>query len=106
MTICSSGAREAAKHAILDVVGCMIAGAGDEGAAKVRDAVRGMGTGEAVVAGQLAKTSAPYAAMANGMASHSLDFDDTFMEAVSHASASLAPALLALGHEGAYAFRV
>ena len=93
------GAREAAKHAILDVVGCMIAGAGDEGAAKVRDAVRGMGTGEAVVAGQLAKTSAPYAAMANGMASHSLDFDDTFMEAVSHASASLAPALLALGDE-------
>ena len=31
------GAREAAKHAILDVVGCMIAGAGDEGAAKVHD---------------------------------------------------------------------
>ncbi len=31
------GARETAKHAILDVVGCMIAGAGDEGAAKVHD---------------------------------------------------------------------
>lgn len=31
------GARETAKHAILNVVGCMIAGAGDEGAAKVHD---------------------------------------------------------------------
>ena len=31
------GAREAAKRAILDVVGCMIAGAGDAGAAKVHE---------------------------------------------------------------------
>ena len=29
----SFAAREATKHAVLDVVGCMIAGAGDEGVA-------------------------------------------------------------------------
>lgn len=94
-------ARLAAKHAILDVVGCMIAGAGDEGAARVRDAVATMdaGTGDAVVCGRLAKASAPYAALANGMAAHALDFDDTFLEAISHASASLVPALFALGDE-------
>jgi 2-methylcitrate dehydratase PrpD len=92
-------ARLAAKHAIQDLVGCMVAGAGDEGAAMVRDAVLGWGNGEAVVAGRLGKAAAPYAALANGMSAHSLDFDDTFMEAVTHASASLVPALFALGDE-------
>jgi len=89
----------AAAHAVMDAVGCMVAGAGDEGAAMVRAGVEGMGMGESVVAGRLAKTSAPYAALANGMATHALDFDDTFMEAVTHASASLVPALFALGDE-------
>ncbi len=92
-------ARLAAKHAILDAVGCMVAGAGDEGAAMVRNAVNGLGAGDSVVAGRLAKTSASYAALTNGMSAHSLDFDDTFMEAVTHASASLVPALFALGDE-------
>ena len=44
------------------------------------------------VSERLAKASAPYAALANGMAAHSLDFDDTFLEAITHASASLRPA--------------
>jgi len=92
-------ARAAAKHAIQDLVGCMIAGAGDEGAAAVRNAVQGLGDGSSVVAGRLGKAAAPYAALANGMSAHSLDFDDTFMEAISHASATLVPALLALGDE-------
>ena len=92
-------AREAAKHAILDVVGCMIAGAGDEGAAKVRNAVCDWGKGEAVLVGQLAKLASPFAALANGMAAHALDFDDTFLEPITHASASLVPALFALGDE-------
>ena len=41
-------ARLSARHAIQDVVGCMTAGAGDEGAAKVRDAVNGLGDTAAV----------------------------------------------------------
>ncbi len=89
----------AAAHAAMDAVGCMVAGAGDEGAAMVRAGVEGMGAGDSVVAGKLAKTCAPYAALANGMATHALDFDDTFMEAVTHASSSLVPALFALGDE-------
>ncbi|MDP4796033.1 MAG: MmgE/PrpD family protein, partial [Rhodospirillales bacterium] len=92
-------ARRAAKHAIQDVVGCMIAGAGDEGAARVRDAIHGLGDGRSVITGRLAQTSSPYAALANGMAAHALDFDDTFLEAITHASAVLVPALFALGDE-------
>ncbi len=88
----TGAARKAAKRAIGDVVGCMIAGAGDEGAAMVRKAIQGMGDGSSVVAGRLAKASAPYAALVNGMAAHSRDFDDTFLEAITHASASLVPA--------------
>lgn len=94
-------ARRAARHAIMDVVGCMIAGAGDAGAAKVRAGIERLetGGGAAVVCGRLGKSSAPLAALANGMAAHSLDFDDTFLEAITHASASLVPALFALGDE-------
>ncbi len=95
----SEPARERARHAIEDVIGCMVAGAGDEGAAAVRDAIRGWGAGEATVAGQFARAPAPFAALANGMAAHALDFDDTFMGAITHASAALVPALLALGEE-------
>ena len=95
----SFAAREATKHAVLDVVGCMIAGAGDEGVAKLRNAVSDWGMGEAVVVGQLAKLSSPFAAVANGMSAHALDFDDTFLEPITHASASLVPALFALGDE-------
>ena len=46
-------ARLSARHAIQDVVGCMTAGAGDEGAAKVRDAVNGLGDGRSVIVGRL-----------------------------------------------------
>ena len=42
----TSFARQAAKNAILDVVGCMTAGAGDEGTARVHDAVCDWGKGE------------------------------------------------------------
>ena len=91
----------AASHAVMDVVGCMVAGAGDNGAARLRAALEnlGAGDGQAVVCGRLAKAAAPQAALANGMAAHSLDFDDTFLEAITHASASLVPALFALGDE-------
>ena len=92
-------ARLSARHAIQDVVGCMTAGAGDEGAAKVRDAVNGLGDGRCVIVGRLAQTSSSYAALANGMAAHALDFDDTFLESITHASAVLVPALFALGDE-------
>ncbi len=95
----TSAARLAAMHAIQDVVGCMIAGAGDEGAAKVREAVDGLGNGRSVIAGRLAQTSSSYAALTNGTAAHALDFDDTFLESITHASAVLMPALFALGDE-------
>ena len=92
-------ARERAKRAFQDVIGCMIAGAGDAGVARVRDSIAGWGTGAATVIGQSTRVPAPWAALVNGTAAHALDFDDEFLEALTHASAVLVPALLAIGEE-------
>ena len=88
-----------ARQAIGDVVGCMVAGAGDEGTARVRATVAPWGTGPATVIGQRRKAPAPWAALANGMAAHVLDYDENYLPASTHASAVLVPALLALGEE-------
>ncbi|MEX2642497.1 MAG: MmgE/PrpD family protein [Acetobacterales bacterium] len=91
--------RARARDAIYDVIGCIVAGAGDEGSAKVRAAVRGWGEGPATIIGSTRKASAPWAALANGMAAHALDFDDNYVAAFTHASAVLIPALLPLAEE-------
>jgi 2-methylcitrate dehydratase PrpD len=91
--------RERARDAIYDVIGCIVAGAGDAGSAKVRQAMAGWGAGPATVIGSSAKAPAPWAAMANGMAAHALDFDDNYGPAFTHATAVLIPALLPLAEE-------
>lgn len=88
---------ERAVHAVEDTVACMIAGAGDESPRNVRKGVSNWGTGGASVVGQSVKLPAPWAAMANGTAAHALDYDDNVQVALTHASAVLVPALLALG---------
>ena len=88
-----------ARQAVWDTVGCMVAGAGDEGAARVRATIAPWGTGPATVIGARRKAPAPWAALANGMAAHVLDYDDNYHPASTHASAVLVPALLALGEE-------
>lgn len=80
-----------------DTIACMVAGAGDEAAARVRESMLAYGNGPARVVGAHASAAAPWAAMANGMAAHVLDFDDNYLPAFTHASAVLVPALLALG---------
>ncbi|MGH7123119.1 MAG: MmgE/PrpD family protein [Stellaceae bacterium] len=95
----SEPARRWARSAVHDTIGCVIAGAGDLGASRIRSAISGWGTGAASVAGSTEPAAAPWAALANGMAAHALDYDDNIHYAMTHASAVILPALLALGEE-------
>lgn len=92
--------RQLAQHAIIDTLACMAAGASDEVVRMVRD---GMGSpalpaGKARLVG--GGTTAPAAAaMINATAAHAIDFDDNFKPGMSHASAVIVPALLAVTDE-------
>jgi 2-methylcitrate dehydratase PrpD len=85
-----------AKGALKDIIGCMIAGARDEATLRVARAARGWGAGPCSVVGQPAVLSAPAAALVNGTAAHALDYDDNFHPMAGHATAVLAPAILAV----------
>ena len=88
-------------HAITDTVACMVSGATDEAAKRVRTTVDAwsVSSGGATIIGSGSRAPAPFAAFANGTAAHAQDFDDNFLAALTHASAVLVPALLALGEE-------
>ena len=89
--------RAAAGHAIADTIACIVGGQGDIATLAVR---RGIGaarmTGPATLVGG-GSAPAPQAALINGTSGHALDFDDNFGPGMSHASAVLVPALLAIG---------
>lgn len=91
--------RRAAERAIADTLGCMVAGCGDPAARAVR---QGLGAdripGPSALAGG-GRSDPAIAAMVNGTAAHALDFDDNFAPGMSHASAVLVPAILALGQQ-------
>lgn len=90
---------ERAETAILDTVGCMLAGALDAsvvGAAKLAADEPG---GKAASVGHVSRITATSAALVNACAAHALDFDDNFFPAITHASAVLVPALFALAEE-------
>jgi len=88
-----------AKDAMLDIVACMIAGAKDEAALRVARAAAGWGAGACSIVGQAGALPAPAAALVNGTAAHALDYDDNFHPMAGHATAVLAPAILALAEE-------
>jgi 2-methylcitrate dehydratase PrpD len=92
-------AREAAHRAFIDVIGVSIPGALEPATLHVLEAVRhwGQGPATAILAG--ATLAAPWAALVNGTAAHALDFDDNFDPAKAHATAVLAPAILALAEQ-------
>ena len=87
----------AARRAILDTLGVMLAGSAEVTAGRVRAAIahRG-GNGEAVVAGTALRAPAEDAALANGTAAHALDYDDVQASLSGHPSAPVLPAALAL----------
>lgn len=84
------------RNAALDTVGVMLAGAGEPAARLVRQAIRAEGGAPlCTVVGTRMRTSPTWAALANGVAGHAHDFDDTNFALMGHPSAPLFAAALA-----------
>ncbi len=92
-------ALQRSKAAFIDTIACILAAAHEPATTNVFNALRSVGNGLCSVIGRAETLSAENAALVNGTAAHALDFDDNFLPAVTHASAVLVPALLALGEE-------
>jgi 2-methylcitrate dehydratase PrpD len=92
-------ALESAHRQYIDVIAVTVPGAADEVTARVFGAVRNWGAGSSTAIGFGARLAAPWAALVNGTAAHALDFDDNFDPAKAHATAVLAPAILALAEQ-------
>jgi 2-methylcitrate dehydratase PrpD len=92
-----------AVRCLVDWLGCTIAGSATPECAKVRAGIRALdgaeGARTAAIVGTPQRTSAGHAALANGIAAHVLDFDDTFNpeRTTIHGSAPLWPAIAAAG---------
>ncbi len=85
------------RHAFLDTLGCMLAGASSEDAVPVVGWVESLGgADESVVVGSSRRAPASLAAFANGTSAHALDLDD-FSPTMMHPSVCLVPPVLALG---------
>lgn len=89
----------AAKMAILDTLGVMLAGSGaGEGVEEVMGLVGALGGAEeCTLVAQGAKTNPVLAALGNGALAHSIDYDDAHDDAFVHPSASVVPAALVVG---------
>src|SRR5262245_47387300 len=89
---------EAASRSITDWLGTAIRGAAEPLASSLAAVIATSGgTPQASIVGRGMRTSALFAALANGAQSHALDFDDTHLPSIVHGSASVAPVVLALG---------
>jgi 2-methylcitrate dehydratase PrpD len=91
-----------AVRCLVDWLGCTIAGSATTECAAVRagiDALDPDGSRAATIVGSPQRCSVGYAALANGIAAHVLDFDDTFNpdRTTIHGSAPLWPAIAAGG---------
>jgi len=86
---------ERARLAFVDTIGVTLAGSTEQVAGIVRDMVRAEGARPAAsVVGDSLRTSPQLAALANGAASHALDFDFTYQQG--QLMAPVIPALLPL----------
>ena len=90
---------ESARRQFIDCIAVTVPGALESATRKVLAAVASWGDGQSSAAGHQPGLAAPWAALVNGTAAHALDFDDNFDPPKAHATAVLAPALLALGEE-------
>lgn len=93
-------ARSRARDALVDVVGCMLAGSREALAAPLARTLPTFETAQphapALLLGRDRYASEGDAALFNGAVAHALDYDDTNHPAYAHPSAVLVPALLAL----------
>jgi len=90
---------DAAHRAFIDIVAVIIPGAVEPVTRHVFATVKDWGAGPSAAIGQGGRLAAPWAALVNGTAAHALDFDDNFDPAKAHATAVLAPAILALAEQ-------
>jgi len=98
--------RDSVALRVLDTLGCALAAADASWAEAVLAPARAWGEGgRSTVAGCARRVAAPMAALANGTLAHGLDFDDTHAPSITHASAVVLPAALALGEERGLAGR-
>ena len=88
-----------ARDAFTDVIAVMIPGARETVSENVYSLAQSWGAGQCSATGFEGGLSAPMAAMVNGTSAHAIDFDDNFDPAKAHATAVLAPALLALAED-------
>jgi 2-methylcitrate dehydratase PrpD len=91
-----------AVRCLVDWLGCTIAGSATPEGEKVRAGIHALdpdGSRTAGIVGTRQRAAAGYAALANGIAAHVLDFDDTFNpeRTTIHGSAPLWPAIAAAG---------
>ncbi len=87
-----------ARHAILDCLGCTIAGQGEPAMEIMREEFAGNtcdGASTLIASGRSA--SLHNAALINGTAAHALDYDDVHFRLHGHPTTCIAPATLALG---------
>jgi 2-methylcitrate dehydratase PrpD len=90
--------RTLARGHVLDALGIALASSRMDFAAAVHGAVQALGAGtDATAIGFGTRLPASSAALVNGTLAHGLDFDDTHIEAVYHASAPALGAALAAG---------
>jgi 2-methylcitrate dehydratase PrpD len=88
-----------AKRALVDWLAATLAGSTEPASAKLRDVVASVASEPvATIVGSGQRTSGPFAALANGYASHALDFDDVFNppETTIHIGSCVWPTVMAL----------
>src|SRR5688572_14688403 len=90
---------ESAQRQFIDVIAVILPGAVEPVTRRLFETVEPWGAGPSTAIGQGARLAAPWAALVNGTAAHALDFDDNFDPAKAHATAVLAPAILALAEQ-------
>src|SRR5262249_41771726 len=91
----------AARRAILDTLGVMLAGTREDTAVRARKLIEHRrGHDEATVAGTALRASMEDAALVNGVAAHALDYDDVQASLSGHPSVPVLPAALALAERG------
>jgi 2-methylcitrate dehydratase PrpD len=95
--VVTATARERAATALKDTCGVMLAGAVEPAARMVQSMAAEEGAGDCHIVGTSLETSPGFAAFANGVSAHSLDYDDMCFVSLAHPSCALVPAILAAG---------
>jgi len=94
---CGAAARAMMRLSVMDWAACAIAGRDEPVARILRDMVlEEGGAPQAALVGCATRVPARAAALANGAASHALDYDDTHFGHIGHPSVAVVPAALAL----------